>query len=36
MAENLAKWHSKRGPIFKIMPSEGCGRDAVLLAVEWW
>ncbi len=34
MAENLDKWPSKRGPISKIRPSDGCGRDAVLLAVE--
>ena len=27
---------SKRGPISKFTPSEGCGRDAVLLAVERW
>ncbi len=36
MAENLGKWPSKRGPISKIRPSDGCGRDAVFLAVEWW
>ncbi len=36
MAENLGKWPSKRGPISKIKPSDGCGRDAVLLAVERW
>ena len=36
MAENLGKWPSKRGPISEIMPSDGCGRDAVPLAVEWW
>ena len=34
MAENLAKWPSKREPISKIGPSDGCGRDAVPLAVE--
>ncbi len=34
MAENLGKWPSKRGPISKIRPSDGCGRDAVPLAVE--
>ncbi len=34
MAEYLGTWPSKRGPICKIRPSEGCGRDAVLLAVE--
>ena len=36
MAENLGKWPSKRGPIFKIRPSDGCGRGAVPLAVERW
>ncbi len=36
MAENLAKWPSKRGPIAKIRPSDGCGRDAVPLAVGRW
>ncbi len=36
MAENLAKWPSKREPISKIGPSDGCGRDAVPLVVEWW
>ena len=34
MAENQGKWPSKRGPISKIRPSDGCGRDAVPLAVE--
>ncbi len=36
MAVNMGKWPSKRGPISKIRPSDGCGRDAVLLAVERW
>ena len=36
MAENLGKWPSKRGPISKIGPSDGCGSDAVPLAVERW
>jgi hypothetical protein len=27
MAENLGKWPSKRGPITKIMPSDGCGSN---------
>ncbi len=36
MAENLGKWPSKRGPISKIRPSDGCGRDAVPLAVGRW
>ena len=29
MAGNLAKWPSKRGPIAKIRPSDGCGREIV-------
>ncbi len=29
MVENLGKWPFKRGPIYKIRPSDGCGRDAV-------
>jgi hypothetical protein len=36
MAENLGKWPSKRGPISKIRPSDGCGRDAALLVVGKW
>ncbi len=36
MAENLGKWPFKRGPISKIRPSDGCGRDAVPLAVGRW
>ena len=36
MTKKLAEWPSKRGAITKIMPSDGCGRDAVLLAVERW
>jgi len=36
MVENLGKWPSKRGPISKIRPTDGCGRDAVPLAVEGW
>ncbi len=36
MAEYLGKWPSKRGPISKIRPSDGCGRDAVPLAVVRW
>ncbi len=31
---NMGKWHSKRGPVTKIRPSDGCGRDAVLVAVK--
>ena len=36
MAENLGKWPSKRGPISKIRPSDGCGGGAVLLALGLW
>jgi hypothetical protein len=36
MAEILDKWPSKQGPNSKIRPSDGCGRDAVILAVERW
>ncbi len=36
MAENLRRWLSGRGPIFKIRPSDGCGRNAVPLAVGQW
>ncbi len=36
MAENLDKWPSKRGPISKIRPSDGCKTDAVPLAVDQW
>ncbi len=34
--ENLGEWPFKRGPISKIGPSDGCGRDAVPLAVGKW
>ena len=36
MARKMTEWPSKRGRISKIRPSDGCGRDAVLLAVERW
>ncbi len=36
MTENLGKWPSEPGPISKIRPSDGCGRDAALLAVGRW
>ncbi len=36
MAENLGNWPSERGPISKIGPSDGCGRDAGPLAVDQW
>ena len=34
MAGNPGKSTSKRGPISKIRPSDGCGMDAVALAVD--
>jgi hypothetical protein len=36
MVENLGKWPLKRGPIYKIRPSDGCGKNAVHLAVLRW
>ena len=36
MTENMGKWPSNRGPISKIMPSDGCKGDTVPLAVERW
>ena len=32
----MTEWPSKRGRITKIVPSDGCGRDAVPLVVERW
>ncbi len=34
MARKMTEWPSKRGPITKIMPSDGCKGDTVLLVVE--
>ncbi len=36
MTGNLGKWPSKRKPISKFRPSDGCRRDAVPLVVERW
>ncbi len=33
MARKMTDWLSKRGPITKIMPSDGCKGDTVTLAV---
>ena len=33
MARKMTEWPSKRGPITKIMPSDGCIGDTVPLAV---
>ena len=34
MVENLGEWPSNRRSLTNIRPSDGCGRDAVPLAVE--
>ena len=36
MARKMTEWPSKRGPITKIMPSDGCIGDTVRLAVGKW
>ncbi len=36
MVKYLGKWRSKRGPICETRASDGCARDAILLAVERW
>jgi len=36
MTTKLAEWASEHRQITKNSPSDGCGRDAVLLAVERW
>ena len=36
MARKMTEWPSKRGPITKIMPSDGCIEDTVPLAVGKW
>ena len=36
MTGYLDKWPSKRGPISKIRPSDGCKGDGVPLAVGQW
>ena len=36
MARKMTEWPSKRGPITKIMPSNGCIGDTVPLAVGKW
>ncbi len=36
MAENMDKWPPTRGPITKIMPSDGCKGDTVPLTVVRW
>ena len=34
MTRKMTEWPSKRGPITKIMPSDGCKGDAVPLALN--
>ncbi len=34
MTRKLTELPSKRGPMSKIRPSDGCGRDAVFLVVN--
>ncbi len=36
MARKMTEWPSKRGPITKIMPSDGCKGDTVPVAVGRW
>ncbi len=36
MARKMTECPSKRGPISQIMPSDGCKRDSVPLAVGRW
>ena len=36
MARKMTEWPSKRGPITKIMPSDGCIGDTAPLAVGKW
>ena len=36
MAGIVTEWASKRGPITKIVPWDGCKGDAVLLVVGQW
>ncbi len=36
MAKKMTEWPSKRGPITKIMPSDGCKGDTVPLEVGKW
>ncbi len=36
MTENMGKGPSKRGPISKFRPSDGCKGDAVPQAVGMW
>ena len=36
MVRKVTEWPSHRGPITKIMPSDGCKGDAVPLALGQW
>ena len=36
MARKMTEWPSKRGPITKLMPLDGCKGDTIPLAVDQW
>ncbi len=36
MARKMTEWPSKRRPLTKIRPSDGCKGDGVPLAVDQW
>ena len=37
MTRKMTEWPSERGPVTKIMPSDGCKGDAVpVTAVRWY
>ncbi len=36
MARKMTKWPSKRRPLTKIRPSDGCKGDGVPLVVDQW
>jgi hypothetical protein len=36
MVRNMGQWPLKRGLIAKIRPSDACGRNTVLFALERW
>ena len=36
MVTTMDEWHPKRGPITKIIPSDGCKGDTAPLALGLW
>jgi len=36
MVRTMDEWHPKRGPITKIIPSDGCKGDTAPLALGLW